>query len=261
MASLIDLISLHSTSAQHGTEDVAIDVASSMICAYDLSATKDTSLSLRGALQVERNDANKLLSKNEQRAEIIVHLHRAVEAQLTSSNSMEDLQMHMTSVMDQDQLPEVLRDLHQDEPMLDFADQGHSFDGTMDMQFDSQTLFDNAAPEGLGVDAGPAAFAQGTSQLQSGNVTFAAQDSKHTNDLFGSGDEAGNSFFGQQNMIDGTFYGSEQNQQQTQQQQAQEQEQVPDLAAQDGMESAPEQTGLPMDDDDFWASLGVNNDY
>lgn len=263
LKSLVNQILRQAASAHSGNDDIPLDVATSIICAYELSARDRgrAHLGLLQALRLERKNAAKLIAKDAQRAEILVHLHRSVESQLASPEQIAHLHRGLPPILNQDPLPGGLENLTQDVPMLDFVDQAHGFDTNMDMDFNSQAIFADSGPQELDSAQGPIDFPQSNQQqqlqqVQRSDLGFQAQQ-QQVDDLFNNVDASSNSFFGQQNMMEGSFFGSNEEQQQTQQQAQQAQQQLPDASA---LDDAQDQM-VPMDDDDFWASLGVNNDY
>lgn len=260
LKSLIDCILQHATSSLNGNDDIPLDLATSIICAYETSAggRGNAPLSLLQALRLERKNAAKLIAKDAQRAEVLVHLHRLVESQLASPEQVAGMQRGLPPMMNQDQLRRSLGNIAQDEPMLDFVDQGVGFDTNMDLGFDAQGIFDSG-PQDLNAAQAPMDFSrEQLQQDQQGDVDFQSQQQQQqqVNDLFSNVD-TGNAFFDQQ--MQGSFFGPNEEQEQAQQQaqQPQQEQQPPDAL---GLDGAQDQIA-PMDDDDFWASLGVNNDY
>jgi len=93
-----------------GYDDLSLDVAASMVCASVLSdgrtslvnGTKslfsDSRLSLREALQLELDDAAKIVLLDPSRAEILVRLGRRVDSQLVEAPTM-DLHMAIPDMM------------------------------------------------------------------------------------------------------------------------------------------------------------------
>lgn len=256
---LVDHVCLHGSSLQIGNEDdVSLDVAASMIIAHEIHglhvrrAPRSSSLSLRQALQLDRTHAAKLVKFDTHRAQMIVQLHRLVETQLESQTLVDGLQTDMPPVLDPHQLPDVLAVMdHDAKQILDFQDPDNAFGPSMDMDLGSQPMFtqqdDNNNRDGQGsLDPGQ----QQLQDVQQGdNLSFRQPDEQaDVSQLFGGQDAQG--FFHEQ-VLGENFLTDDSAQQQGQQL----------LQVQPSLESDHNQGNQIMSDDDFWASLGIENDY
>lgn len=255
LQSLIDLITFHLSQDQHVEDTTATDTAAAMICAQSLSSGRlgSDSLNLRQALQLQRDQATKLMKKDPQRAENIVHLYRLVEAQLAPQAA----HMTMPAALDQVQIvPDILGSgmdtLEHDANAMQFDNNGAGFDGSMDVQFDGSAVFNHQS--GSMSDLQPSMNFDQQQNLvdnsamppQHESLSFAGQGATQDVDMFNADMVAPDAVFSLDPAANGALF----------QPQAQEQQQ----SAQDPLHSQltqPAQSDEPMTDDDFWASLGV----